>query len=180
MCSAAFSQGTLVTLTATPGSGSTFAGWGGSCSGTGGCNVALDSSASVTASFNAAGAGNCTSNSTTLCLPGDNRFRVSVFFQTTQGGGSSGNAQAIPLDSLGTSAGGLFYFTNPTDPQFLVKIIDGCGLNNRFWVFYAATTNVGFDLTVTDTLANQTKVYRNADRNAADPIQDSSAFATCP
>ncbi|HKS81170.1 MAG TPA: hypothetical protein VJR23_06660 [Candidatus Acidoferrales bacterium] len=51
-CSANFNSGTQVTLTATPGSGSTFAGWSGACSGTGTCTVTMNSAQSVTATFN--------------------------------------------------------------------------------------------------------------------------------
>lgn len=52
-CSASFTEGAQVTLTATPGSGSTFAGWsGGGCSGTATtCIVTLNTSPSVTAIF---------------------------------------------------------------------------------------------------------------------------------
>jgi Fe-S cluster biogenesis protein NfuA len=51
-CSAAFVQGTMVTLTPTAAGGSTFAGWGGACSGTGSCVVTMDQARSVTATFN--------------------------------------------------------------------------------------------------------------------------------
>ncbi len=51
-CSASFSEGTVVTLTATPAAGSTFAGWsGGGCSGTGTCQVTMSAAESVTATF---------------------------------------------------------------------------------------------------------------------------------
>ncbi len=47
-----FNPGTSVTLTATPGSNSSFAGWSGSCSGTSTtCTVIMNSSLSVNASF---------------------------------------------------------------------------------------------------------------------------------
>ena len=49
---AAYFQGTVVELTATPGKGSTFGGWsGGSCSGTGICTVAMSDTKVVTAAF---------------------------------------------------------------------------------------------------------------------------------
>ena len=50
-CTESYAHGTSVTLTPTPVTGSTFAGWGGACSGTGGCVVAMTAAASVTASF---------------------------------------------------------------------------------------------------------------------------------
>ncbi len=51
-CSAQFADGTQVTLTANPAPGSAFAGWsGGGCSGTGSCQVTLNSDQTVTASF---------------------------------------------------------------------------------------------------------------------------------
>ena len=53
-CSANFSSGTNVGLTATPAAGSSFTGWGGACSGTGACDVSMDSAKSVTATFNSA------------------------------------------------------------------------------------------------------------------------------
>jgi len=58
-CSASFANGTAVTLTATPNTGSTFGGWsGGGCSGTGTCSVTLSAATSVTATFNTATANN--------------------------------------------------------------------------------------------------------------------------
>lgn len=125
-------------------------------------------------------AGDCTPDATTLCLPEDNRFEVKVHWETAQGGGGQGDGFAVPLDSLNIKKGGIFYFRDPENPEFLVKIINGCGLNNRYWVFYAATTNVGFDLTVRDTEANAIKVYTNPDVHPASTITDTQAFATCP
>ncbi len=50
-CSAQFNANTMITLTATAGGGSSFAGWGGACSGTGTCQVTMDAAKSVTATF---------------------------------------------------------------------------------------------------------------------------------
>jgi List-Bact-rpt repeat protein/VCBS repeat protein len=51
-CSAQFTSGAQVTLTATPAAGSVFDGWsGGGCSGTGTCTVTLNADTTVTATF---------------------------------------------------------------------------------------------------------------------------------
>jgi hypothetical protein len=50
-CSATFSSGTNVTLTATPATGSTFTAWSGACSGTGTCTVTISQNRTVTATF---------------------------------------------------------------------------------------------------------------------------------
>ena len=51
-CSTSYSEGMVVTLTATPAAGSTFTGWsGGGCSGTGACQVTMSAAESVTATF---------------------------------------------------------------------------------------------------------------------------------
>jgi len=51
-CSAAFLQGSTVTLTASPDGGSLFAGWsGGGCTGTDPCELVMDAATTVTATF---------------------------------------------------------------------------------------------------------------------------------
>jgi hypothetical protein len=50
-CNAGFAGGTPVTLTATPASGWIFGGWGGACSGSGGCTVTMNSPQAVSATF---------------------------------------------------------------------------------------------------------------------------------
>lgn len=50
-CSQSYSSGTVVALTASASSGSTFAGWSGACSGTGACQITMNAVKSVIASF---------------------------------------------------------------------------------------------------------------------------------
>ncbi|CAN5778776.1 hypothetical protein BH11MYX3_BH11MYX3_01920 [soil metagenome] len=50
-CSETFNYGTMVTLTPNPGTGSSFTGWSGSCTGSGACTVAMTAIRSVTATF---------------------------------------------------------------------------------------------------------------------------------
>jgi hypothetical protein len=124
----------------------------------------------------------CVASDTVLCVddsPGDARFKVSATFQTSQGGGRFGKAQAIPLAQLGVVHGGLLWFFGGDNPEVLLKIINGCAVNDHYWAFLSATTNVGFTVTVDDTLLANSATYTNADLTAAPPVQDTSALASC-
>ena len=50
-CVESYNSGSVVTLVATPGSGYTFSGWSGACSGTGICAVTMNAAKTVTATF---------------------------------------------------------------------------------------------------------------------------------
>jgi hypothetical protein len=50
-CSQSVTPGTAITLTASPTTGSSFAGWSGACTGTGTCAVTVNAATSVTAAF---------------------------------------------------------------------------------------------------------------------------------
>jgi hypothetical protein len=52
-CKEPYNEGTSVTLTANPAASSTFAGWGGACSGTAQCTVTMNVSKGVIATFTA-------------------------------------------------------------------------------------------------------------------------------
>ncbi len=115
----------------------------------------------------------CVADGDTLCF-GSGRFQVEMRWEFA--GGQSGAGQAVPL----TDTAGAFYFLNPNNLEILVKLVNGCPLNDRWWIFYAATTNVRFEVVVVDTQTGKTKTYPNAQGTAAPPIQDTEAFATCP
>jgi len=112
-------------------------------------------------------------------VPGDNRFKVSILWNTSQSGGRSGSGNPIPLASLGVQRGGLFWFFGADNPEVVVKVLNGCSVNGAYWVFFVAGTNVGMTTTVTDTKTGRVKTYHNPDLTHADPIQDTSAFP-CP
>jgi hypothetical protein len=119
--------------------------------------------------------GPCLADETTLCLGADQRFRVQVRWRTSNDNGDGTVAELDRRDS------GLFWFFDANNIEMLVKVLDACALPQfeNFWVFYAATTNVGFDLIVTDTVAERTKVYSNTVGRTAEPVTDTAAFDTC-
>lgn len=118
------------------------------------------------------GSGPCTPDVESLCL-NNGRFRVSAAWQTAAG---SGTGTAIP----GTADTGQFWFFSSDNVEMVVKVLNGCGLNLRYWVFAGGLTNVKVTLTVTDMSNNTVKVYTNPINTPFQPIQDTAAFATCP
>jgi hypothetical protein len=135
---------------------------------TGGVLLGTPSSALIDISDNES----CQPNSTRLCL-NQGRFRVEVNWRNFQDG--TGNGEVV-LDS---NDSGLLYFFDPDNWEMLVKVLDGCALNDRFWVFAAATTNVEYTLEVTDTLTGTVKEYTNPLGVSAPAVTDTNAFATC-
>ncbi len=116
----------------------------------------------------------CTPGPTHLCL-NQGRFRVEVDWRDFEGKPGSGKAV-----EFGSADSGLFWFFSPNNWEMLIKVLDGCGINNRFWVFAAATTNVEYTLRVTDTETGAVQSYYNPLGNPAAALTDTSAFATCP
>lgn len=116
----------------------------------------------------------CVAGTETLCVGTGGRFRIRVRWQTAE---AEGAGTATPIASAPDS--GLFYFFSPANLEMLVKVLDGCAVNRRFWVFYAATTDVGLTLTLVDTQTGKTRVYFNSRGQAAAPVQDVDAFDTC-
>ena len=118
---------------------------------------------------------NCTPGPGILCLGG--RFIVKAKFrvgaQTTPEGDATPVACANP-DS------GLFWFFSSSNWEVMVKTIDGCGLNSRFWVFSAATTNVFYRMEVYDVRSGVNRIYFNYPGPPAPAVTDVNAFATCP
>jgi hypothetical protein len=115
----------------------------------------------------------CAASSTALCLD-NNRFRVQVFWSLADG--SSGNGQVVPYFS---SDSGIYWFFAPTNWELMVKVLNGCGLNQRHWVFAAATTTVEFTLRVRDTNTGIVRMYFNPQNRAADALTDVTAFSGC-
>ncbi len=117
----------------------------------------------------------CVPSSTNLCLLGG-RFSVEITYRTPNVGAGAG--KAVPF----SDQTGLFWFFNAENMELMIKLVDGCSVPglSSYWVFFAATTNVDFTLTVTDTYSGISKQYRNPLGLAAEPVQDVATFTACP
>ena len=100
-CGASYTAGTVVTLTASPSAGDTFAGWSGACSGSGTCQVKLGADTSVTGSFAAPTSGNLTVADTVM---GSNQ-PAGPFTVTIDPAGNSPIIQSITKNGSVTISG---------------------------------------------------------------------------
>ncbi|MFL6193017.1 MAG: fibronectin type III domain-containing protein [Thermoanaerobaculia bacterium] len=118
--------------------------------------------------------GPCVADGRTLCL-GRGLFRARAVWRARDG--SSGDASALPAGSGGS---GLFWFFDPDNLELLVKVLDGCEENDRYWVFTGPATNIQYVLTVTDTRTGRARVYFNPQGVSPRAVTDTEAFDGCP
>jgi photosystem II stability/assembly factor-like uncharacterized protein len=109
----------------------------------------------------------CDPGSTTLCLNAA-RFRVQVDWVSPT---AAGAGTAVPL----SSDTGYFWFFSDGNAELIIKVLDGRGINGKFWVFYGALSNVQYTITVTDTQTGAVRTYWNPQGWLAS-IADTSAF----
>jgi hypothetical protein len=120
---------------------------------------------------------NCGSSTVNgLCL--NTRFAVTAKWRTnpTPGTPTDGDAHVV----VAGPNSGIFWFFSSDNWEVMVKVLNACGLNNRYWVFSAATTNVFYRMEVFDVRAGVNKVYFNYPGPPAPAVTDVDAFATCP
>jgi hypothetical protein len=115
------------------------------------------------------GGGTCQTDPNTLCLL-NNQYAVTASWVNTSGG--SGNGTAITL----TGDTGYFWFFDATNVECVVKVLDGCAIDNARWVFASGLTNVQVTLSITDTAGGTVKTYTNPQGVAFVPIQDTGAL----
>jgi predicted esterase len=119
-------------------------------------------------------AGGCLPSDTRLCLR-QGRFAVEATWRRPEG--QSGPAR---VTEARTPDSGLFYFFRPGNWELQVKVLDGCAVNGRYWVFAAGTTDVEYTLTVEDLAAGVEAAYSKPQGVVAPAITDVNALATCP
>ena len=114
---------------------------------------------------------------TTLCLL--DRFVITARWRTNPLPGTLTDGQA-QVAGCANQGSGLFQFFSPNNWEIMVKALNGCGLNNRYWIFSAATTNVFYRMEVFDIRSGTQKIYFNYPGPPAPAVTDTDAFATCP
>ncbi len=116
-------------------------------------------------------AGTCEADAETRCFQ-DSRYAVEMDWRT--GDGRSGPAKVV---YEGTNDSGLFYFFEPGNNwEVLIKVLNGCGVNEHVWVYGASATTLGYSIRVTDTVTGAVKEYRNDPGKSAPAITDNKAF----
>ena len=116
----------------------------------------------------------CLSDEKTLCL---NNGRFSVTADWTEPDTTEGSGHAVKL----TGDSGYFWFFNASNIELVVKVLNGCSLGGKYWVFAAGLTNVQVVLTVKDQQTGVIYTQTNPQGTAFVPIQDTSAFPnSCP
>jgi pseudomonalisin len=115
----------------------------------------------------------CVAGASTLCLNA-HRFEVKATFDA--GGGNAGPAQVVAL----TGDTGYLWFFAAANVEAVVKVLDACPLDSRYWVFAGGLTNVGVVMKVRDTQTGAVRFYVNPQSTPFQPIQDTAAFSTCP
>lgn len=110
-------------------------------------------------------ASGCVPSSTKACVQGG-RFsiRVGTLFLP-------GNFAPVAATS---SQSAVFYFFNSSNWEIVAKVLNGCAINGRYWVFAAGATSESFVLNIEDTTRGIIVGYSGA----SCPIADTS-FWTC-
>jgi len=104
----------------------------------------------------------------------DDRFRVVVNYRTFKGETGAGQPEQLTDDT------GYFTIFDPDNVEVVIKVLDACQVNDRYWVFAAGLTNLEITLEVTDTDTQDVNRYTNRLGEDFQPILDTDAFATCP
>lgn len=100
----------------------------------------------------------CTSTGSTLCLQ-NGRFEATLQ-ATVPGVPGTFAGHSVPLNG---GASGAFWLFSANNIEVAVKVLDGSAINERFWVYHGAATDVGYTIQVKDRAnPDQTRAYTKA------------------
>lgn len=98
----------------------------------------------------------CIDDPATLCL--HDRFEVNVSWRVARNG-TVEEGVGTPVSFSDDS--GVFWFFGPGNAELVVKLLDGRPINDRWWFFYGALSDVEYDILVTDRVTGAKKTYHN-------------------
>lgn len=106
----------------------------------------------------------------------DGRFLARATWRAFDGTTGVGRAVALSEQS------GYFWFFDPTNVEINLKVLDACPVNDHFWVFVAAASNVEYEIELFDTADDSIEIWTEANPLGHFPSlrADTAAFATCP
>jgi VWFA-related protein len=115
----------------------------------------------------------CAKGTETLCLL-KGRYQVKALWHATDGSGG-GFARAVPVGD----AGGYFWFFDNTNPELVLKLVDGRAVNAHVWFFSGALTSFEYSIFVTDAKTGETRVYSSVEGEFRS-FADDTAFGPPP
>jgi hypothetical protein len=116
----------------------------------------------------------CVATPTVLCLS-RGRFLVTAEWSSRHFAGGHGRTAPLTDDS------GYFTFFEGENVELLVKLLDACSTPfHDFWFFAAGLTDIATTIRVHDTRGGGVRTYTSPLEEPFEPIQDTSAFFTCP
>ena len=77
------------------------------------------------------------------------------------GTAGEGSGQALPF----SDESGFFWFFDERNLELVVKVLDGRPLNDHFWFFYGALSDVEYSIEVRDRLLGTVRSYQNPQGN---------------
>ncbi len=115
----------------------------------------------------------CSTSTTALCLAGE-RFQVEARWHSAHNGPSR-PARVQPL----LEHSGALWFHNRTNPEIVVKLVDGSAVNGSWWLFHGALTDLEYELRVTDTVTGIARSVHKPQRSLCGSV-DLEAFEGAP
>jgi len=91
--------------------------------------------------------------------------------------GETGPAKLVQAPSADSA---LLYFFAPDNWELMVKVLDGCAINEHYWVFAAASTDVGYTIDIERQESTQRFEVENPVGTAAPAITNITAFPCDP
>ncbi len=119
----------------------------------------------------------------TDCVPSsaqivfDHGYTVSMCIEYEKDG-ETVRADAVDY-ALDSGQSGLLYFFDRDNAEVLIKVLDGCRLNDHRWVFVAPVTTLAFNLYVDETATGKRWQHRNPRGGATAATKSDTAAFPC-